>query len=170
MIKYANFTVKKRDGDLIITHGLLERRQLTVPLEKVQAVRVVESMDTPALSAGHSLFGNSLGLFGTAGKVRYHAISFDQAQHLGPLLNLIVEQYTIDPAIKPLPKKAMPRYIMRQWLFWIPVTGAFIFFFRPIGYLSIAFVFLGTAWGYLSYKAAGFGVEGKQLTLRFRRI
>ena len=170
MIKYANFTVKKRDGDLIITHGLLERRQLTIPLEKIQAVRVVESVIRQPFQLATVYLETASGSSEQLEKSDTMLFPLIRRQHLGRLLNPIVEQYTIDPAIKPLPKKAMPRYIMRQWLFWIPVTGAFIFFFRPIGYLSIAFVLLGTAWGYLSCKAAGWGVEGKQLTLRFRRI
>ena len=170
MLKYANFTVKKREGDLIITHGLLERRQLTIPMEKIQAVRVVESVIRQPFNLATVYLETASGSAEELEKSETMLFPLISRKRLGQLLNQILGQYTIDTSITPLPKKALPRYIMRQLMFWIPAAGVAIYFFRPIGYLSIAFVFIGAAWGYLSYRAAGWGLEGKQLTLRFRRI
>ena len=44
MIKYADFTVKKVEDDLIISRGLLEKRQLTVPLSRVQGIMIKENI------------------------------------------------------------------------------------------------------------------------------
>src|SRR5699024_3174738 len=38
IIKYGNFTITKDDGELLITRGLLEKRQLTIPLRRLQAI------------------------------------------------------------------------------------------------------------------------------------
>ena len=42
MLKYANFTVNKTEHDLIITQGLLEKRQMTFPLKRIQVVQLVK--------------------------------------------------------------------------------------------------------------------------------
>src|SRR5699024_12406395 len=44
IIKYGNFTITKDDGELLITRGLLEKRQLTIPLRRIQAIGMKESM------------------------------------------------------------------------------------------------------------------------------
>lgn len=44
MIKYADFTLKKVDDDLVITRGLLEKRQLTIPLNRIQGIRISENI------------------------------------------------------------------------------------------------------------------------------
>ncbi|OJH16947.1 hypothetical protein BLX88_21015, partial [Bacillus obstructivus] len=41
--KYNDFTVKKVENDLIITRGLLEKRTTTVPLHRIQALKITES-------------------------------------------------------------------------------------------------------------------------------
>lgn len=43
LIKYNGFTTKLSDGNFIITRGLLERRQTTIPLHRIQAVRITEN-------------------------------------------------------------------------------------------------------------------------------
>ena len=41
---YAHFTVKKVEEELIISRGLLEKRQLTIPLKKIQGIRIAENL------------------------------------------------------------------------------------------------------------------------------
>src|SRR5690606_23675729 len=44
MLKYSGFTLKKVENDLIITRGLLEKKQLTIPLHRIQAIRISENL------------------------------------------------------------------------------------------------------------------------------
>ena len=44
MLKYAHFTVEKIEEELVISRGLLEKRQLTIPLKKIQGIRIVENI------------------------------------------------------------------------------------------------------------------------------
>src|SRR5690606_31617634 len=43
-LRFGGFTVKKKEEELIIERGLLEKRQVTLPLNKVQAVRIDEGI------------------------------------------------------------------------------------------------------------------------------
>src|SRR5690606_33511163 len=44
IIRYGNFTIKRSENELIITRGLLERKQLTIPFDRIQAVGIEENI------------------------------------------------------------------------------------------------------------------------------
>src|SRR5690625_6395978 len=44
MIKYGNFTIIKKAEELFITRGLLEKKERTIPLKRIQAIRIEESI------------------------------------------------------------------------------------------------------------------------------
>lgn len=44
LVKYYDFSVEVRDDDLLITRGLFERRQLTIPYNRIQAVQIKEEL------------------------------------------------------------------------------------------------------------------------------
>ncbi|UOK58231.1 PH domain-containing protein [Bacillus sp. OVS6] len=43
-LKFANFTVMKKEQDLVISRGLFEKHQLTIPLERIQAMKISENL------------------------------------------------------------------------------------------------------------------------------
>ena len=44
IIIYGNFVIEKKEDQLFITYGLLERKHLTISLARIQAVKVVEGL------------------------------------------------------------------------------------------------------------------------------
>ena len=46
---YYNFTVTEEHERLIITRGLLEKKRITIPLQRVQAVKIIENPFRQAL-------------------------------------------------------------------------------------------------------------------------
>lgn len=42
-INYYEFTIWVEDQEIIITRGLLEKKKITIPLSRIQAVRIVEN-------------------------------------------------------------------------------------------------------------------------------
>ena len=42
-LNYYDFTVTEKNNRLIITRGLLEKKRVTIPLHRVQAVKIVEN-------------------------------------------------------------------------------------------------------------------------------
>src|SRR5699024_2557968 len=53
MIKYGHFTITKREDELFITRVLLEKKQLTIPLRRIQAVGIEESIIRQPLGYVH---------------------------------------------------------------------------------------------------------------------
>ena len=52
VIRYGGFSVERKDDDLIVRRGLLERREIAIPLDRIQAIRIVESLPRQLLGYG----------------------------------------------------------------------------------------------------------------------
>lgn len=168
MLKYANFTLKKVDQDLIITRGLLEKRQITIPLKRIQAVRISENILRQPIGRA-SVFVESAG--GSAineDGSKVLVLPLIKKQHIAEILEPFLEEY---PFIKPfnkLPKRALSRYLIKDLVFVIPVVIIISYFFRPWGYGSILLILVSIIWSVLKYKDAGWAIQKDFLTLRYR--
>ncbi|WP_338471488.1 PH domain-containing protein [Niallia sp. XMNu-256] len=170
MFKYAGYTVKKVENDLIITRGLLEKRQLTVPLNRVQGIMISENVVRQPFGLC-SVFlesaGGSLEKDATAKALLLPIIRKKEAANL---LSRLLDDYHFTPEMARAPKRALRRYLFRGLIFPVLIIVVSLIFFRPWGYLSLFIIPLALSWSYLKYKDAGWNVQGHQLTLMFRGI
>ncbi|GKU84648.1 PH domain-containing protein [Niallia sp. NCCP-28] len=170
MLKYANFTLAKIDNDLVISRGLLEKKQITIPLSRIQAIRIRENILRQPFglaavyleSAGGSLNDNeasSMVIMPVSKKVKIKKL----------LLEIMPEYELVDDLHAP-PKKASFRYILRDSWIAVPIAGVSFYYFHLWGMISIVLFVLLPSWGYLKYRAAGWDVTNKQLTISFRHL
>jgi putative membrane protein len=168
MVKYANFTLKKVDQDLIITRGLLEKRQITIPLKRIQSIRISENVLRQPLGRGavyvESAGGSALNEEGSKVLVLPLIKKTKIVKTLGPFL----EDYPFRPRFNKLPPRALSRYLVRGIVIVIPVVIAVSFFFRPWGYVSLLFILASLIWSALKYKDAGWAIDKDFLVLRYR--
>ncbi|MFE8698855.1 PH domain-containing protein [Cytobacillus sp. FJAT-53684] len=170
MVKYAGFTVKKTDDDLVITRGLLEKRQLTLPLYRIQAIRISENLIRQPLGLCTVYLESAGGSAKDTESARVMLLPITKRDAISAILSPYFEDYHLEPAILPVPRRAIRRYMFRGLLFVLPIIAVSVLFFRPWGYLSFVLVLLSLLWSYLNYKDAGWKVENQQLTLRYRTI
>lgn len=168
MVKFAQFTVKKTEREIIISRGLLEKRQITIPLNRIQAVRISENIlrqpfglcSVYIISAGGSVRnteGSKVLLLPAVKKVQ---VAHILQQHL-PISS------TSQAFNKP-PKRSLSRYLLRGILMVVPLVIAAITIFKLWGLLSIMLFVFSSAWSYLIYKDAGWSIEGQQLNIQYR--
>ncbi|WP_445490572.1 PH domain-containing protein [Niallia sp. 03133] len=170
MLKYANFTVSKTGNDLIITRGLLEKKQITIPLNRVQAVRITENMMRQPFglatvyleSAGGSLQDNE------ASSVMVSPII--KKGKIKKILEKVLPDYSLEEALHSPPKLAVWRYIFRNSWIALPAIAASVYFFHEWGWISILLLAILSFWGYVKYRAAGWHLSQKQLTISFRHL
>ncbi len=170
MMRYARFTVKKTVKDLIITSGLLEKRQLTIPLHRIQAIQISENLI-------RQLFGYSTVYIESAGgsaqdsnSSRVMILPIIKRKKIEEILSPYLVDYSFTPSISPAPKRALKRYMIRGLLVAAPFVAIPIALFRPLGYVAIVFAFIALFFSYLKYKDAGWSIDQQQLTLRFRSM
>jgi putative membrane protein len=170
MLKYANFTVVKKEGDLVISQGLLERKQITVPLKRIQAIRINEPVIRQLLGYGtvyiESAGGSSANEEG-ANVTLLPIVKVDQIQAIiGPAL----PDYALTTDFTPLPKRAKRRYLFRSWFVTVPIVILALIFLKIWGLLSLVLLAIGSFWAIAKYKAGGWNLHHHQLSLRYRTI
>ena len=174
ILAYAGFTLS-RDGDfLYIRRGLLERREATIPLARIQAVRIVEGIlrqpfGLAALRVESAGYGENTGVSTTL----FPLLPRKEAQRL--LLDAAPE-FAVAPALNPLPARALRRYVFRTTapvlLLAAAVAFASFFAFGSIvwGLLALLLVLPAAVYGWLRYQEAGWAYQGDRLVVRSRLL
>lgn len=168
LLKYAYFTIKKSGNDLMITRGLLERRSLTIPIGRIQAVRIVENVIRQPLGYATVFVETTSGSLENIGNANVMLFPIAKKKQLKELFVGIELDYQVDLSMTHAPDRALIRYMMRQWLWTIPLSAIMVYFFQPWGYLSILLPILFTIYAYICFKEASWNISGEQLTLTYR--
>jgi putative membrane protein len=178
VLTYGNFEIRRLGDQLQVRHGLLDRRQTTIPVRRIQAVRVVEGLlrqpfgyaEVRFDSAG---FGADEGASGvlcpllprTAIPAFLDVACPDFAQELNPA------------GMQRLPRRAMRRYVMAAcigWVLLVVVAAAVAWRFTEIPAELVLLALVVTpifGWlGYRRYLDAGWLVEDGHLFLRWRAV
>jgi putative membrane protein len=168
VVAFAGFTVARDDGARIrIRRGLLAHRESTVPVARVQAVRIVE---TP--------LRQPFGLVTLRVEVAGYAKEAAAAQTLFPLLRraevgpflaaLLPEAGGAVGALERVPRRSLRRYLLppvaaalvAAAALWLLLPGWPLLLVAPLA-----------AWGFACWRDAGWALEdGGRLALRFRRL
>lgn len=170
MLRYANFTLKKVDQDLIITRGLLEKRQITIPLNRIQAIRISENILRQPLGRAsvyiESAGGSALNEEGS----KVLVLPLIKKEQIAKSLEPFLTSYPINPQLNGAPHRALSRYLFRGSIAVLPVVIALSYFFRPWGFASLLLLFVAVVWSWRMFKDAGWALEEDFLILRYRRL
>ncbi|MEH7123286.1 PH domain-containing protein [Bacillus sp. JJ1773] len=170
MVKYAGFTVKNVGEDLIITRGLLEKRQITIPLHRIQAIRISENLIRQPLGFGTVFLESAGGSAIDQESARVMILPIIKKERIANILTPYLNDYSFKSVIESAPSRALKRYMFRGLLYSLPIAAVPVIFFRPWGYLALLFVLLSIAWAFVKYKDAGWGIDELQLILRYRAV
>lgn len=168
LFSYANFTVTRTESEIKIQRGLLERRELTVPLKRLQGIRIEEGVLRQPFGyvAVHVMSGG----YGKSPGQSTLLFPLLKRRDLESFLRDIVPEFTISKTLRPLPAVAKRRYMFRLFL-WSGlffVLPACLFIPNPYGYWSLAALPLALFWGALQHRDGGWGRQDGFLTLRMR--
>ncbi|WP_245959519.1 PH domain-containing protein [Neobacillus piezotolerans] len=168
MVKYGNYSIMKTEEELIVLRGLLEKKKITIPLKRIQAVRITQNPLRELLgyaavhvdSAGGSVLDKNSSRIMLLPLVKLEQIEEIFAGHL---LN-----YEFNTNLTPLPGRSLKRYLFRYLIFTIPPAGIVAGFFQPWGSLALLVPAVSAILAYARFRAAGWGIKGEQLSLRKR--
>ncbi len=169
MLKYAGFTLKKTDKDLIITRGLLEKKQITIPFKRIQGIRISENiirqpfrLATVHLESAGGSAGESGGSIMIMPLIKKDRIKETLSPHL--------QDYQFIDEFIPAPRRSLKRYLFRGFVIALPVLTAPVVIFKGWGLLAWLLLPVFLFWFYQKYRDAGWAVNGDQLSLRYRNI
>ncbi|MEH7381172.1 PH domain-containing protein [Bacillus sp. JJ1533] len=170
-LRYANFTVVKRDEELFITRGLIEKKQTTIPLTRIQAIRIGENLIRQPFGYATVYIESAGGSIEKGEDFSTVLFPLIKKSAINDLLHHFVPDYQMRNVDHYVPSKAKWRYMIRGMLpfvIFVPAIVMLSYVFSSWGYLGLLLLPMGAIFGYSRYKVAGWTIENDQLTLQFR--
>ena len=169
VLKYAYFTVIKAEEELKISRGIFEKRQITIPTKRIQAIQIVQN-PLRQLLGYTTIYIESAG--GNSGDEGLSTILFPVVpkRNVEQLLLEFLPDFKQQSDLHRLPKRSMIRYCFRKTIPALFVMIPVAYFLQPWGYVSIILLPVAAWWGYATYKDAGWNYHGDQLNIVFRII
>lgn len=165
---YYGFTVTLDNDDIVITRGLIEKKRATVPLNRVQSVRIVENPFRQLFGYANVVIDNAGGGLGEGAVINLFPL-VKKKQIEGPLKEIFPELIIESPSEK-LPPRSKRYYYRIDFLWMVPVIAALVYFFFPYGLLSLLIIPVVILFGLWQHRSAAYEITGNQLTLRFRNF
>ncbi|MGM0846735.1 MAG: PH domain-containing protein [Bacillota bacterium] len=170
LLVYADFTVKKQGDDLVITRGLLEKKQMTVPLNRIQGVRMEENILRQPLGYASVKIESAGGSILEKESSTIQILPMIKKRKAAEIMKEILPEYNFSVDFKPVPKKSMGRYLFRESLIVTAAVIGLSIAFWPLGLWSLLLYLPFWLYGYSKYRSAGWSINDTQLTLRHRFI
>ena len=171
-LKHGDFTVNRKNDEVRISQGLLEKKELVLKLHRIQGITIKEGI----LRQPFGYCAVQVEVIQSEGKeekVTLHPIiRKDRVQQLLAHLQL---PYELNTNIIALPKAALRRYLIDSFIFFamlaIPLTGISIYFEKYfIMWALLPLAILIFILGYATFKTNGYSVNGEQITLVYRSL
>jgi putative membrane protein len=169
ILAHAGFTIRRSDDNLLIERGLIEKRRATVPLNRIQAIRIVDGVLRQPF--GYTMVRvESAGYGEDAGE---SSVIFPMLprRELDAFLSQAVPEFAWHPPhFEQPPRRAIRRYITRMTIIGLFISALVVAIFYPFGLWALASLPFFAAFGYLCYRDAGWAISSGTLVLRYRTL
>lgn len=155
LLMYGDFSLELNEDELVISRGIFEKKRITVPYKRIQALFVTEGILRQPLgycsvhihSAG---YGDEQG---SGAIVLYPLIRRDK---VNSLIKEVTPQYHVElPGLKP-PTRAIRRYIFRSAFVLLLITAVLYYTLSLSNWFWLVPA-LSVWWGWQKYKDAAIG-------------
>jgi putative membrane protein len=177
-LTFGGFAIHRLDDQIQVQYGLLDRKRTTVPVARIQAIRVDESLLRQPFGFAELRF-ESAGFGGVAGE---SGILFPliPRREINAFLEAVAPAFAHLPPsteLTTLPERARRRYIVAACIGWIvlvaiAVAVAWRWLDIPLWWPLLLLIALpGFAWfGNLRFVDAGWRLEDGHLAMRWRNV
>ncbi|MCQ6559572.1 PH domain-containing protein [Paenibacillus mendelii] len=161
------FTLKLEDDKLIIERGLLERKQVTISLDRIQAIHLVENalrrpfglVSVRVVTAGYS-----------GGKEGQTGLMFPivRAVELEGFLQQFAPKFSVPADWTPLEPRALRSYLFIPVLITAAMAIlAMVLIPYRLGWIAWILPLVTACWCWLSFKQAGWSTGDRQIAIRY---
>lgn len=169
IVSYFGFVVEKEEDKLLISKGLLEKKRVTIPMKRIQGIRIIEN-------PFRQLFGyvtiviESAGSSGEKDEKKIVLLPIVKKQQAFGILERLFPEIQWNLPMQRAPKKSLPRYTFK-YLFWLlPVILVVSYFTFPFGLWSLLILPFAIIVGVWQHYSAGYAISKQQLTIVYRGI
>ena len=132
VLTFAGFELRRDDEHLVVQYGLLDRRRTTIPIRRIQAIRIEEGMLRQPFGLATVRF-ESAGLAGREEGGSGVLFPLLPRREVAQLLGNAVPALAVDverTALAPLPKRSLPRYLVADLVWTALAVAALLFAIR----------------------------------------
>lgn len=166
VFQYADFKVEKKEKELHITSGLLERKHITIPFNRIQALRFVEGIFREPFGYG-MLYVESAGFEQKSNERSIVLLPFIKKAKLNSFLSEFVEEVEQPEKTVTPPRRAFLRYLRRP-NYILVLTVLIIWWFWDFGWIFFGFLIPATFLGWLRFNDAKLSFNKQMMTLQYR--
>ncbi|MEX1063646.1 MAG: PH domain-containing protein [Balneolaceae bacterium] len=166
LFRFGDFNLTLHEDEIVIRRGIFEKKRITVPFNRIQAVRIVEGVLRQPFGYG-TVYVESAGYGDQKGSGSVVLFPLIKQRELDAFLQRILPEYRCNlQAVKP-PPRAVSRYIIRSaavfalvlaGIHWLLGGGTFIWFLLIPGFF----------WGWLRFRDSAAGVDKERIVIRGR--
>ena len=168
VFKYGNFVLEVKEKEIVILRGIFEKKRITVPYNRIQAVHITEGIIRQPLGYA-SLQLESAGYGDDKGTGSITMFPLIRQENIYSFLKGVVPEYQKKmDGIKP-PKRALRRYLFRSAFIITAVTVALYWVLELNNWIWILPV-LSVYWGWLKHRDAAAGWDDDMFILRSRML
>ncbi|MFD1064589.1 PH domain-containing protein [Oceanobacillus locisalsi] len=169
VIKDWKFTITRYEKELFITRGLLEKKQTTIPLKRIQAVGIKETPIHQLLGFARPYVEIASANMNNSQEANTIIFPLLRKKAFAAFLEEFLPEYKY--AARKLthpPKRALPYYVWRS--IKMPLLAVIIvgIFFLPYIWIPAIIMLAGGIMGFASFKSAGYTMDEQQITVQAR--
>ncbi|TQR06824.1 hypothetical protein FG383_18600 [Psychrobacillus soli] len=166
-INYYEFTITVEDEEIIITRGLLEKKKITIPLSRIQGIRVVENPLRQVMGYATVIVDSAGGSLAEKDE-KIRLLPLIKKAKITPILQEIFPDLSFNPVLTKIPRKSRKFFYRLDYVWMIPVSAAVSYFFYPFGLFSLLLFPLSYVLGVWQQKTAGYFLNERQLVIQYR--
>lgn len=168
LVNYYDYAVRIEDEKLMITKGLLEKKRITLPLNRIQAIRIVENPLRQIFGFATVVVESAGGNGEKGGDKKIALFPLIKKQDCVQTLEQLFPEMNWHPEFIKAPKRARPFFYRIDFFWLVPIIGASSYFLYPYGLLAFLLIPLIIFLGIWQHRTAGYMIDGKQLTMQYR--
>ncbi|MEN6328199.1 MAG: PH domain-containing protein [Syntrophomonas sp.] len=165
IIQFGGFQLHRAGNTIHIKRGLFEKQQITIPIKRIQAVRVVEGLLRQPMGMV-SVQVVSISNTGTKGEGNVLFPLLPKTE-LAAFLKQVAPEFSTPWRLQGLPARSRRRYLLVNIIPAL-IIAAVCTIYLPWGYMAFLLPLLGAVLGNRQYKDAGYQISDNKLLLRSR--
>ena len=165
VIKYSGFRVILKEEVLVVTRGLFEKKQLTIPYDRIQALQVKEELLRQPF--GYVTLKLDSAGYGDEGGKSVILFPVMPRERVAEFIRDVLPEYDHRVASVRPPSVSLRRYLFRSVLISQLIILP-VWLFVPMGVYAFALVVPALVLGYAQYQDTAVGADGHTLILRYR--
>ncbi|MEX2586090.1 MAG: PH domain-containing protein [Balneolaceae bacterium] len=166
LLRFGGFRLSAHSDELLIEQGVIEKKRITVPFNRIQAIRIVEGIFRQPFGYA-TVYVESAGYGEQKEAGSVVLMPLIRVDRIDSFLKQTLPEYSGQfPSLQP-PRRALVRYIFRSTVLLAGITGGVQWLLNAGSWIWLS-TLAGGFWGWLRYQDTAAGTDSSRMVIRSR--